>query len=164
MKGSANYDLAIQFLEYLTPITDLLVRLWVAYAFYASGVTKVTSGSINLLGFQFPYPTSLTPTSTTITLFQYEYAVPLLSPTLAAYMGTVTEILLPVFIALGLTGRYAAIGLFFFNIVAVLSYPPAQTGAGFVQHQAWGLLLLVTICHGPGKLSLDYLIGRFMNR
>ncbi len=72
--------------------------------------------------------------------------------------------ILPIFLAFGLLGRYAALALFVFNIVAVLSYPPAQTGAGFIQHQAWGILLLITMCHGPGKLSLDYLIERFVRK
>ena len=35
---------------------------------------------------------------------------------------------------------------------------------GLKDHRAWGLLLLITICHGPGKLSLDYLIGRLVRR
>jgi putative oxidoreductase len=145
-------------------VADLIARLWVAYAFYASGLTKVTSGSVNLFGFQLGYPVSLAPTDSTIMLFEYEYEVPLLSPTLAAYLGSATEVLLPIFVAFGLLGRYAAIALFVFNIVAVLSYPPAQTGAGFVQHQAWGILLLITICHGPGKISIDYLVERFFRK
>jgi putative oxidoreductase len=31
---------------------------------------------------------------------------------------------------------------------------------GLRDHQTWGLLLLVTLLHGPGALSLDHLIGR----
>jgi putative oxidoreductase len=148
----------------LTPIADLIARLWVAYAFYASGLTKVTSSSVSLFGFQLGYPTSLVPTDSTILLFEYEYEVPLLSPVLAAYLGSAAEVILPLFLAFGLLGRYAALALFLFNIVAVLSYPPAQTGAGFVQHQAWGILLLITLCHGPGRLSLDYLIEKFLRK
>ena len=151
-------------LDGLAPVADLIARLWVAWAFYKSGLTKVNSGSVDLLGFKLPYPTSLAPTDSTLMLFEYEYAVPLLSPTVAAYLGSLAEVILPLFIAFGLAGRYAAAALFVFNIVAVVSYPPAQSGAGFYQHQAWGIVLLLIIFHGPGRLSIDHLIGKFTGK
>lgn len=132
-------------LEFLAPIADLLIRCWVAWVFFRSGLTKIQS------------------MDSTIMLFQYEYSVPLLDPVTAAYLGTWSELLLPVFLAVGLAGRYAAIALFIFNIVAVISYPDLNP-AGVRQHQVWGIMLLMTICHGPGKLSLDYLIERFFRR
>lgn len=147
----------------LTPVADFLARYWVASAFFSSGLSKTTTGSFMLFGHVFNYPLSLLPTESTFTLFEYEYQVPLLPSTLAAYMGTATELLLPVFLLLGLGTRYAALALFVFNIVAVISYPDLM-GAGLAQHQVWGLLLLITICHGPGKLSVDYLIDRFIRR
>ena len=49
--------------------------------------------------------------------------------------------------------------LFVFNIIAVVSYPDLGD-VGLRDHQTWGLLLLVTLLHGPGKLSLDHLIAR----
>ena len=55
--------------------------------------------------------------------------------------------------------RPAAFVLFVFNVVAVVSYPDLGA-AGVKDHQLWGLLLLVTLLHGPGALSLDRLIGR----
>ena len=62
-------------------------------------------------------------------------------------------------LVLGLGTRFAAFVLFVFNIVAVVSYP--DLGAvGLKDHQTWGLLLLVTLLHGPGALSLDRLLGR----
>jgi len=148
---------------WLTPVADLLARYWVAAAFFGSGLTKTTAGGFTLFGHTFSYPLSLLPTESTFTLFEYEYRVPLLSPTLAAYLGTAAELLLPVFLLLGLGTRYAALALFAFNAVAVASYPDLMA-AGLKDHQVWGLLLLITICHGPGKLSLDYLIGRLVRR
>ena len=149
--------------DLLTPVADFLARYWVATAFFSSGLTKTVSGSFTLFGHSFSYPLSLLPTETTFTLFEYEYHVPLLPSALAAYMGTATELLLPVFLFLGLGTRYAALVLFVFNIVAVLSYPDLND-AGLAQHQVWGLLLLITLCHGPGKLSLDHLIDRWIRR
>ncbi len=147
----------------LTPVADFLARYWVASAFFGSGLSKTTTGSFALFGHTFNYPLSVLPTDSTFLLFEYEYHVPLLPPMLAAYMGTAAELLLPVFLFLGLGTRYAALALFVFNIVAVVSYPDLMA-AGLAQHQVWGLLLLITLCHGPGKLSLDYLINRFVQR
>lgn len=149
--------------DLLSPVADLLARYWVASAFFSSGLTKTVSGSFTLLGHTFHYPLSVLPTESTFSLFEYEYRVPLLPSTLAAYLGTAAELLLPVFLLLGLGTRYAALALFVFNIVAVASYPDLM-GAGLAQHQVWGLLLLITFCHGPGKLSLDQLIGRLVRR
>jgi len=65
----------------------------------------------------------------------------------------------PYWVNVGLAGRLSAAALFFVNIVAVISYPALEE-AGLIQHQLWGLLLLVPLLHGPGKLSLDHLISR----
>lgn len=144
--------------RWLMPIADLLARWWVAAAFFSSGLTKTLTGSATWFGYTFSYPLSLFPTDSTFTLFRYEYHVPFLSPTLAAYLGTAAELLLPVFLLLGLMGRYAALALFIFNFIAAISYPDLQP-AGLNDHKSWGILLLLTFCHGPGKLSLDYLLS-----
>lgn len=121
----------------ISPLVDLGVRLWVANVFLTSGLTKIQTWS------------------STLSLFENEYAVPFLPPELAAYLGTAAEISLPIFLALGLITRPAALALFIFNIVAAISYPDVSA-LGIKDHQVWGLLLLVTIVHGPGKLSLDH--------
>lgn len=128
-------------LDWLAPAGDLLIRLWVANVFWSSGLTKIQS------------------MQSTILLFRYEYEVPLLSPEVAAYLATFSELGFSLLLALGLAGRFGAAGLSVLNIVAVISYP-ALAAHGLVQHQLWGLLLLVPLLHGPGKLSLDALIGR----
>lgn len=147
----------------LAPVADFLARYWVAGAFFASGLSKTTTGSLVLFGHTFSYPLSLLPSESTFLLFENEYQVPLLPPTLAAYLGTAAELLLPVFLFLGLGTRYAALAMFVFNIVAVVSYPELMA-AGLKDHQVWGFLLLITFCHGPGKLSLDHLIDRLVRR
>jgi putative oxidoreductase len=123
------------------PVFDLAIRLFVGAAFFQSGLTKIQSWD------------------TTISLFENEYSVPLLPPELAAYLGTFTELFVPVLLVAGFGGRLAAAVLFVFNIVAATSYPDLSP-AGLVQHQMWGALLLVTLFHGPGKLSVDHPIRR----
>jgi len=123
------------------PLADLGVRLFVAAVFFQSGMTKIANWD------------------STLSLFENEYAVPLLPSNVAAYLGTGVELFFPVLLVLGLGTRFAAFVLFVFNIIAVVSYPDLGA-AGIKDHQLWGLLLLVTLLHGPGALSLDRLIGR----
>lgn len=140
----------IERLEFLAPVADLGIRLWIAKFFWDSGLTK-----INVDG-SFPF-VHMNPT--TITLFQTEYHVPVLAPALAAYMGTTVELTFPVLLALGLGGRIAAAVLFVFNIIAVISYPGLEE-FGLAQHQLYGTLLLLPLLRGPGKISIDYFIRR----
>ena len=88
--------------------------------------------------------------------------MPLLSPKLAAFLGTAAELSLPVLLALGLLSRPAALALFVFNYVAMTSYPDISP-AGIKEHWLWGALLLVTFFHGPGKISLDHLLRNWFS-
>ena len=132
---------AIRLLDRLSPAVDLVIRVFVASVFFKAGLTKIASWS------------------STVALFENEYAVPLLPPELAAFMGTGVELIFPVLLVLGLGSRFAAFVLFVFNIIAVTSYPDLGE-VGLRDHQMWGLLLVVTLLHGPGALSLDHLIAR----
>lgn len=132
---------AIRLLDRLSPAVDLVIRVFVASVFFKAGLTKIASWS------------------STVALFENEYAVPLLPPELAAFLGTGVELIFPVLLVLGLGSRLSAFVLFVFNIIAVISYPDIGE-VGLRDHQMWGLLLVVTLLHGPGALSLDHLIAR----
>jgi putative oxidoreductase len=135
----------INFLVKLTPLFDLLSRAWVSYTFLLAGLSKIHNWN-----------------STTL-LFTYEYHVPLLPPYLAAILGTIAELVLPILLVLGLGGRIVIFIFFVYNLIAMISYPFLWTPNGQVglyQHISWGLLLSMLMCHGPGKLSLDYLIKK----
>lgn len=126
--------------ELLTPFLLLFTRLWVAWVFFKSGMVKFSSWD------------------STLYLFEYEYQVPVIPWQLAAYSGTAAELILPVFLALGLFTRPMALILFVFNIVAVASYPLLWE-KGFYDHQLWGMMILVNIFWGAGLFSLDRLIS-----
>ena len=81
-------------------------------------------------------------------------------------MGTAGELVLPVLLALGLATRFAALGLTFVNIMAVVSYWHVLMTAepALAQHVYWGVLILVVLLHGPGKLSLDAILWRKMKQ
>ncbi len=130
-----GYRFAI-LLDKLAPLGNLILRGWVAYAFWVSGLLKLQNWD------------------STLYLFENEYAVPLLPAEFAAMLGTAVELAGPLLLASGLIGRGAAALLFLFNLVAVISYPDLGA-AGIEQHKEWGVMLLVCYLQGPGKLSLD---------
>jgi putative oxidoreductase len=134
-----------QGLDWLAPLFQLALRFYVAYAFLLSGLTKIADFS------------------STVALFENEYHVPLLSPLLAAYMGTAAEFVLPALFALGLVSRPTAIAFFVFNAVAVLSYPDISP-AGVKDHMVWGTMMLVILFFGAGRFSLDRLISNRWQR
>ena len=125
----------------LQPIFALALRLYVAKVFFTSGLIKLQSWN------------------STLALFENEFHVPVLSPTVAAYLGTGAELVLPVLLALGIGTRFTAVALFVFNIVAVISYPDLSD-AGLKDHILWGALLLVTLVYGPGRIAVDRFIQR----
>ena len=124
-------------------VIDLAIRLYVANVFFSSGLVKIGNWD------------------GTLYLFENEYRVPLLPPELAAWLGTFGELFFPPLLALGLAARFAALSLSVVNVVAVVSFWHVLGGneAARMSHFYWGLLLLVTACHGPGMLSVDRLIG-----
>lgn len=119
----------------------VVFRLAMAQVFWAAGMSKIASWS------------------STLDLFAYEYAVPLIPSTLAAYMATGAELLFPVLLVIGLGTRVAAGGLFILNAVAAISYPDISP-AGINDHYFWGAVLLSLFFYGPGRLSLDHFISR----
>lgn len=141
-------------LGYGKPLVDLGLRLWVADAFFRAGLVKIAD------------------MDSTIDLFTNTYHVPLLSPVVAAYLGTGIELVVPFFLAFGLLGRLAAGFMFVYNFMCVISFPDLWPngfwhglfGTDFRDHKIWGLMLLTTLVYGPGKLSLDNLLTRLFPR
>ncbi|TAK90767.1 MAG: DoxX family protein [Burkholderiaceae bacterium] len=130
---------------YLQPVLLLAIRLYVARAFFMSGLTKVHDWSA------------------TLALFRDEYHVPVLPPALAAVMGAGGELIFSILLAFGLFGRLGALGLFFVNLMAVISYPALfefECPAAINDHFYWGALLLVVLAFGSGKLSVDFFACR----
>ncbi|NOI25346.1 DoxX family protein [Vibrio mediterranei] len=140
-----TYDNLIDALQRgFVPLLLVFCRLLVSWVFFNSGLTKIASWD------------------STLYLFEYEYQVPLIPWELAAYMGTAAELVLPVFLVLGLFTRPMAAILFVFNIIAVVSYPLLWE-KGFYDHQLWGLMILIVVVWGPGPISADKLIRSKFN-
>lgn len=119
----------------------LVARFSIAAIFFMSGQTKVS-------GF-------LTITPSTYELFRTEYALPLISPELAAHLSAYSEHVFPVLLVVGLFTRVSAMALLGMTfVIEVFVYPDA-----WPTHLSWAGLLLLIIARGAGKLSLDRLIG-----
>lgn len=95
---------------------------------------------------------------TTLELFATEYKVPLLPPTLAAYVAVTIEFTTPPLLVLGLATRLAALVLLgMVTVIEVFVYPQA-----WPTHIQWAAMLLILLARGPGQLSLDWLVRRRM--
>ncbi len=140
-RAAALYRQCARLLDGLQPLAALAARIYVGQAFFLSGLTKLRDWE------------------TTVALFTEEYKVPVLPPEVAAFMGTGGELVLPVLLVLGLGGRFAALGLFVVNAVAVVSLQEIAPAA-LQQHIFWGSLLAGIAIYGPGKLSVDALLAR----
>lgn len=136
-KSVQIYDAAVVFLEkHFTNILLLLVRVYAASIFFQSGWNKLS----NLWnGGWFK----------TVFLFKMVHPVPLLSPEVAAVLGTAAEVIFPIALALGVFARLGALGLL--GVTAVISFGVHS----HFTHVFWGLLLGVSLIFGPGKLSVD---------
>jgi putative oxidoreductase len=135
----------LDWIEALQSVFLLGLRLWLAKVFFMSGLTKIQSWD------------------TTLMLFEYEYSVPLLPFDIAAYMATAAELIIPVFLVLGLLTRLNIIALFILNYVAMISYPDISA-AGEKDHIMWGISILAIFLWGPGKAALDHFIWRKLNK
>lgn len=141
-----RYDYSVENMQHaIVPLLLLFCRLWVAWAFFNSGLVKIASWD------------------STLYLFELEYQVPILPWELAAYLATAAELTLPIFVALGLLSRPMALALFIFNIVAVISYPVLWQ-QGFYDHQLWGVMLLLVVVWGAGPISLDRVLRQQISK
>ncbi len=131
-----NNNGLVSALDWLREPFLLLSRLYVAKIFFMSGLTKLNDWN------------------TTVMLFTDEYKVPFLSPGVAAFMGTAGELILPIMLVLGLCGRFAALGLFVVNAVAVIALTDIPVPA-FQQHVFWAWMLAMLAIVGVGQWSVD---------
>jgi putative oxidoreductase len=135
-------------LDSLAGFANLVARLYIAKIFFYSGLNKFQDWD------------------STLYLFREEYQVPLISPDLAAVIGTAGELGFAVLLGVGLFTRFAASGLFILNIVAVASYYDSlkDSPAAMQDHLEWGILLVLLLTTQAQKLTLDHTLQRYRNK
>lgn len=131
------YDAFIDFVvKYTQDLLLLILRVYIASIFFQSGWNKFE----NLWeGGWFK----------TVFLFKSVYKLPILSPEVAAVMGTGAELIFSIFLALGIMARVGALGLLGVTAVITFGVRPHFT------HEFWALLLGVSFIMGAGKFSFD---------
>ena len=130
-------------------ILAVTARLAIATVFWRSVQTKISGWEFLDQSWQF-YNLN----SSTLMLFQYEYNLPLIDYTIAAYLATFAEFFLSLTIAFGFMTRLSAFAfLIMTTVIQILVYPDA-----WPTHILWASILLYIIKHGPGRLSIDSLL------
>ena len=140
----ATYDRVVARVTSLVPdaLLLLIARFGVAAVFFLSGRTKVEG--------------VLTITDSTYELFRTDYALPLVSPEIAAHAATYSEHLFPILLVLGLFTRPAALALLgMTTVIEFFVYPDA-----WPTHLSWAGLLLPLIFRGGGAWSVEHLLRR----
>lgn len=119
----------------------LAARIFPAAVFWQSGQTKVSGFGLS---------------DSAVFLFQDEYKLPLIDPTVAAYGAAIAEHLFPILLVIGLASRFSALALLGMTLVIeIFVYPDA-----WPTHGVWATCFLYVIARGPGTISLDHLIAR----
>jgi putative oxidoreductase len=150
---------------------SLCARIFPAAVFWLSGETKVEGDNIFAL-FQKAKDGHLQESATAflhklaglplkdsaISLFQEEYKVPLLDPTVAAHLAAFAEHFFPLLLVLGLASRFAALALLGMTAVIEIFVYPGE----WPLHGVWATCFLVVIARGAGVFSLDYLIAKLL--
>ncbi len=135
-----------------SPLLDLGIRLFAANIFFPSGWQKFK----NFLNDDW---------GSTVYLFQEAHVVPFLPPEIAAIAGTGTELILSVLLAIGLFSRFSAAGLLFTTILIQFFVMDAYGDSlSNPDHYFWMLLLAIPLIKGPGLLSLDTLLLKFIRK
>ncbi|TYL93388.1 DoxX family protein [Bradyrhizobium rifense] len=132
-------------------LVQLVLRLALAVPFWRSGILK-WGGFLKL-------------NDTAVTLFTDEFMLHLPggpyhypAPAVMAFLSGCGEIMFPILLVLGLGTRFAALGLLFMTVIVELTVPD-----GWPVHITWAAMALGIMAYGPGRVSLDHLIGRALS-
>jgi putative oxidoreductase len=132
-------------------LVQLVLRLALSVPFWRSGMLKWAS--------------FLRLNDTAVTLFSDEFMLHLPggpyhypAPAVMAFLSGCGEITFPILLVLGFGTRFAALGLLFMTVIVELTVPD-----GWPIHITWAAMALGIMAYGPGRISLDHLIGRTLS-
>ncbi|MEP2102176.1 MAG: FAD-dependent oxidoreductase [Parasphingorhabdus sp.] len=106
----------------ISPIFDLLVRLFVAQAIFRSGVVKLSDWD------------------TALSLARFEYPVSWMAPETAAVVGVTIEIVAPILLLIGLLTREAALAILLLLAVSQVEYVPTDLNLWLIAILGWFVL------------------------
>ncbi|QTD56005.1 FAD-dependent oxidoreductase [Parasphingorhabdus cellanae] len=115
----------------ISPLFDLLVRLFVAQAIFRSGVVKLSDWD------------------TALNLARFEYPVSWMAPETAAVVGVTIEIIAPILLLAGLFTRGAALAILTLLAISQIEYIPTDLNLWLIAISGWYVL------RGAGGFSFD---------
>lgn len=115
----------------ISPVFDLLVRLFVAQAIFRSGVVKLSDWD------------------TALSLARFEYPVSWMAPETAAIIGATIEIVAPILLLMGLFTRGAALAILTLVAVSQIEYIAIDLNLWLIAILGWYVL------RGAGGFSFD---------
>lgn len=128
--------------QFPAAVIQLMARVAVGAIFFKSGLTKIANWDL------------------TVMLFRDEYAVPVLPPHIAAFLGTTAELACPILLVLGLAARLGTLPLLAMTfVIQTFVYPE-----NWAEHLSWATMLLLILTRGPGAISLDNVIAGALRR
>jgi putative oxidoreductase len=133
--------------RYAIDLALLALRLPVAVVFWRSGRTRVSGWNIFHV------------TDSQAYLFEQEFHMPL--PELMAHVTALAEHVLPVLLVAGLFMPLPALGMLTMTLVIQLFVFP---NAWLTAHMFWATILFAVLVLGPGRISLDFFIARWLRR
>jgi putative oxidoreductase len=123
-------------------LIQLAMRIAIGAVFFKSGLLKLNSWEF------------------AVKLFEQEYKLPLLDPSLAAKLAAFVELTFPLFLFAGLATRLATLPLIgMVAVIEIFVYPNA-----WVEHLLWASVLVFLLTRGAGVFSLDHLIEKSFAR
>jgi len=123
-------------------LIQLAMRIAIGMVFINSGLLKINSWEF------------------AVKLFEDEYKVPFIDPTLAARLATFNELTFPILLFLGLATRFATLPLLgMVAVIQIFVFPQA-----WAEHLLWTSVLTFLLVRGPGQYSLDHLAERAFAR
>jgi putative oxidoreductase len=129
---------------------NIAMRLVIFKVFWTSVQTKITGATFAEQHFAF-----WNITENTFLKFYFDYSIPFVPTTLAAYMVTFGEFFFALMIFFGLLTRLAALGLFVITmVIQFYIYPDAW----WTMHAFWAVILLYLMRFGGGIISLDRIL------
>jgi len=123
-------------------LLQLMSRFSLAVIFWRSGQTKIASWPL------------------TLQLFASEYRVPVLPPEVAATLAASVELTTPVLLVFGVLTRFATLPMIGMALTIQLFVYPEN----WPDHLTWMTFLLLLLSRGPGRLSIDHLVRRHLQK
>jgi putative oxidoreductase len=139
-------------------LVALGLRFLIARVFFLSGQAKISGPEIPVslikgAEFSIVLPAEIKPE--TFELFQSQYSALPIPPSVAAYLFTYAEFVLPICLILGFATRLSALALLAMTVLIQVYVAP---GALWTAHVYIFAILMVLMSVGPGAISLDAII------